>query len=312
MRAALVLVLLALTSLSGCAENGPKDEGGDPYDDFEYEKDSETGVILGVVVDQAIVPVADATVTVEVGGNQLTKTSDQNGRFVFAGLEPGTYFVVAKKIAYEPVQSSVVVVAGVEEPPILKLQIERLFNQDPYMQTQRFAGFVGCAYSLILISSTCVNDYTRVDPTGTCPNGCLPQTTGVVDQREYRSEVNAGWQTILWEMVWDSSVSGTVEQMAITVSYAERVGAGHWYASSRMPQPYRMQVNVGEPGPGAQIPADTPEFIDPEGQDNLWNMIGAGPSDVAVQQEVEIFQSNFYFGQPPEGWALLNGDENPF
>lgn len=309
MRVFLVCGLLALTALAGCAEE--PSEAGEPgeFDDLGVEVDEDTGIILGVVVDQAIVPVEGVRVQLEGGGGPLETLTDADGRFVFDDLEPGSYFVTVSKPGYAGTQSSVVVEAGVEKPPVLKVQVERLFDQDPYMETLQFVGFVGCAYNF-LVSSTCVNDYTRILPV--CGGGCAPQVTGVVDQREYRSEVGNGWQTVLWEMTWDSSLSGTAEEMQITVSYEDRVGASHWFSSVSMGQPYRMQVDVGVPGPGAQIPSGEPELIDAEGRDDLWNMISAGESDVAVQQEVEIFQSNFYFAAAPDGWSLLAGDGNPF
>ncbi len=112
-------------------------------------------------------------------------------------------------------------------------------------------------------------------------------------------------------MAWEASASGTADEMQITVSYEEREGAGHWFASTSMGQPYRMQVDVGTPGPENQV-SNGPELIDPEGRDDLWNMIAAGDSNVAVQQDVEVFQTNFYYAPSPDGWSLIEGDANPF
>lgn len=309
MRVSWVLGLLAMAALAGCAESAAPEPDSGAFDDLDVEVDEDTGVILGVVVDQAIVPVGGVKIQVTATDVALETMTDEAGRFVFKDLEPGTYFVAASKAVYESIQTTTIVEAGKESPPVLKLQLTRLFDQDPYMETLQFVGFVGCAYNFF-VSSTCVNDYTRIVPV--CGGGCAPQVTGIVDQREYRSEVSSGWQSVLWEMTWDNSVSGTADEMQITVSYEDRVGASHWFSSVAMGQPYRMQVDVGVPGPGAQIPSGEPEMIDPAGRDDLWNMISAGQSNVAIQQEVEIFQSNFYFAPVPDGWSLLAGDGNPF
>lgn len=310
MRALLFLLLLA-AGLAGCAEEGaaPEEQTSEDFDDVEVTVTDTTGAIRGVVVNDAIVPVAEATI--ELGQGDATTKTDAQGRFSFSDLDPGTYFLTITKPVHEPAQTSVVVEAGVEEPPIVKVQLNRLFTETPYMETVNYRGFVGCAYNMF-ISSTCVNDYTRIDPTGTCNGGCAPFVTGVVDQREYQSEVGRGWQTIIWEMAWESSAAGTAEEMQITVSFKERQGASHWYTSKSSPQPFRLQCDVDTICPEQQDGADGEPMIDPEGQDNLWNMISAGDSNVALQQDIEIFQSNFYFAPPPEGWSFIAGDDNPF
>jgi ABC-type uncharacterized transport system permease subunit len=33
---------------------------------------------------------------------------------------------------------------------------------------------------------------------------------------------------------------------------------------------------------------------------------------VTVNQKFTIYQNNFYYGVPPEGWSFVNGDEPPF
>ena len=81
------LLVLALL-LAGCSE--PTETPDEPFDaslDDELEATAETGVIRGVVVDAAIVPVAGVTVTID-GLDQET-TSNEAGAFGFDGLEPG-------------------------------------------------------------------------------------------------------------------------------------------------------------------------------------------------------------------------------
>lgn len=315
MRAILVVLTLISLLFAGCAaEESPTAETPDEsFDDVEVEVTDDTGAIRGVVVNDAIVPVADALVELALPTPVTTKT-DAEGRFTFSKVAPGTYFMTVSKVVHESAQASVTVVAGEKLPDIVKVQLQRLYDQDPYYETLQYAGFLGCAIAIVA-STTCVNDYTRlcgnVDPS-CCPGGCAPQVTGVVDQREYRSEVGGGWQSIVWELVWDSSLTGTAEELGLTVSYATRQGASHWYTSAGMGAPFRLQCDVNTDCREMSTDEANPEGrINPEGQDDLWNMIGAG-SGVALQQDIEIFQNNFYYAPAPEEWSFVRGDPSPF
>lgn len=308
----LMCLSLVVVAFAGCAEETPGEaaDGDSDFDDVPVTVTDDTGAIRGVVVNDAIVPIAGAAVSFTVApGDERTTKSDAEGRFAFSEVPPGTYFLEATKVVHESAQASVTVVAGVEQPPIVKVQLTRQFTQDPYLETQQYFGFVGCAYNFG-ISSTCVNDYTRIAPV--CGNGCAPQVTGIVDQREYRSEVGPGWQSIIWEMAWDSSVSGTAEEMQITVSFAERIGASHWYTSTSMGQPYRLQCDVGVVCAEQQSGENGEDKISPDGQDNLWNMISAGDTNIALQQDIEVFQTNFYYAPAPGDWSFIGGSPTPF
>ncbi|MGB1585657.1 MAG: carboxypeptidase-like regulatory domain-containing protein [Thermoplasmatota archaeon] len=307
MRWMVALLLSAL--LAGCAEELPQQEAPDEtFDDVDVEVTDDTGAIRGVVVDQAIVPLEGATVLLPLANEDVTFTTDSEGRFVFNDVEPGTYFLTISKPAYESAQAPVTVEAG-QSTPVVKVQLSRLFEGDPFLEVVEYKGFVGCAYNMF-VSSTCVNDYTRIAPV--CDGGCAPFVTGIVDQREYRSEVGAGWQSIVWEMNWESSLSGTAEEMGLTVSFADRIGASHWYTSTSQGKPFRLQCDVNIICPEQQDGENGEPMISPDGQDDLWNMISAGDGGVALQQEIEIFQTNFYYAPSPDGWSFLAGDPYPF
>ena len=227
---------------------------------------------------------------------------------MFSDVPPGTYFLTVSKPAYESQQAQATVTAG-ESTPVVKVQINRLFEGDPFMETVEYKGFVGCAYNFF-VSSTCVNDYTRIAPV--CDGGCAPQVTGIVDQREYQSSVGPGWQSIVWELNWESSLDGTAEEMGLTVSFADRIGASHWYTSTSQSKPFRLQCDVGVICPEQQDGENGEPMISPDGQDDLWNMISAGDGGIALQQTIEIYQSNFYYAPSPEGWSFMAGDAYPF
>jgi hypothetical protein len=320
-------VLLCAAALAGCANSGtPEDEIPDPgFEDIDLKVTETTGAIRGIVVDERIVPIPGAMVVATGAGQEKTAETDEEGRFVFAGLEPGTYFLAASSPLHKGSQTSAEVVAGVAEPPLTRILLERLFAQEPFVEQQKFDGFIQCNQAGVYYSSApCITDFTGaaggpLNGTGPCtPSGCAPQLRRILSEhRGFRTAVGPGWQSIILEMVWEES-SETFDEMGITFSYNEtQRPATHWYARSESLSPLRMELKVGVPGPNEQIPDGTPELIPPEGHDDLYYFVGARTSDahpvaLAVNQAFQIFQTTFYFAVPPEGWSFVNEDPLPF
>lgn len=312
MRVVALFALLVL--LAGCASDvpsaGPAGAAA-AFDDLDVTATDTKGILLGVVVDAAIRPIDGAVIALALpDGSKEESSTDDQGRFAFGDLDPGTYFLAVSHALYLPVQASAEVVAGEDDPPVLRVQLERLFSQDPYSELIAYDGYLACAYS-VGISSTCVNDYTRlIGFVPGCEGGCLKdynvsQTGGNI--REYTATVGAGWQVLVFEMTWTPTVQGLGESLGVTVSYFNRTSTGHWYASESQPNPLRMQVNVGEPGPNQN---EEPTLIPPEGMNDLFVFFGAG--DLAVNQRFQSFETHFHYGLPPDDWSFVNNDPMPF
>lgn len=311
MRPSVVCGLLLLVSLAGCAESGGQaGERDDTFDDVDVRVDDATGAILGVVVDEAIVPVEGATVTVQ-GDGRSTET-DAQGRFVFDRVPAGTHFLEVRKLNYETAQSSVEVEAGVDQPPVLKVQVSRLFTGQPYMQGVQFQGFIACAYQAG-ITAPCVTDYTQVVPG--CGSGCVPILRTIMgDARDTMVEVDAGWQTHIAEVVWEPSAQGTSNALGLIYRDFPVGGANHQYGAVSGPSPLHLRFEVGVKHATQSGPAS--EMIPPEGYDEIIAFVGTRsdgePVALTLQQEFEMFLHTFYHGKPPEDWAFLAGDGNPF
>ncbi|MFA5943486.1 MAG: carboxypeptidase-like regulatory domain-containing protein [Candidatus Thermoplasmatota archaeon] len=325
MRIPLLASALLLAILSGCADKAAEDPLADTdFDDLEIEVTATTGAIRGIVVDERIVPIEGASLRATGTGFNQTKTSDAEGRFVFDSLTPGTYFVMASSTLHVGAQTTVEVVAADAEPPLTRIQLQRLFTQEPFVEQQKFDGFIQCNQAgIVYASAPCVTDFTGLaggNLNGTVPGctagGCAPQLRRVLsEQRGFRTSVGPGWQSIVLEMTWEES-SDTFERMGITFSYNETQRPGtHWYARSDSTSPLRMELKTGVPGPDEQIPDGTPELIPAEGHPDLYYFVGVrndlAPS-IAVNQAFQVFQTSFYFAIPPEGWSLVNGDPMPF
>lgn len=312
---ALLAIIVAGVVLAGCSGSGdpgepePQDEAS--FEDLDVQATDTKGILLGVVVDEAIRPIAEAQVTLRMAdASVLEQVTDDNGRFAFGDLEPGTYFLVVKHGLYLEAQTSAEVVAGDNEPPVQRIQLQRRFAQDPYMEILPYDGYLACAYSAG-VSSTCVNDYTRLaGAVPGCEGGCLKeynvsQTGGNI--REYTTAISPGWQTLVFEMTWVPSLTGTGTELGVTVSYFNRTSTSHWYGNAVQANPLRLQFDVGVPGPNQNL---EPELIPAEGMNDLFVFFGAG--DLAVNQKFQSFQTNFYYGVPPEGWSFVEGDLPPF
>ncbi len=149
-----VLCLLAAV-LAGCADPPTGSSDGDEFQ--EYEEDLKatktTGVIRGVVVDASISPIAEAVVTIK--SLSLTTTTNSQGLFGFDDLEPGNYFVEATKARHTKIQASVQVVAGVDKPDIVRMQIEVIPGAEPLIEPLKFNGHLTCGAAIFATSVGC-------------------------------------------------------------------------------------------------------------------------------------------------------------
>lgn len=150
MRASLVTMVLVAVTLAGCADGGQVSEDtDDEFDDIETKATSTTGVIRGVVFDPAIVPIAGATITIKAADKQTT--SSEEGAFFFEDLEPGAHFLEVTKLGYERVQASANVEAGIDKPPIVKIQLEANPSLAPRIVPIQYEGFLQCSFTLVVV-----------------------------------------------------------------------------------------------------------------------------------------------------------------
>jgi hypothetical protein len=149
-----VSILLVLAFLAGCAQ--PQAEAPEPiadFDDLDLAATATTGVIRGIVVDEAIRPVANASVTLTPGDRKAT--SSLGGTFGFEGLEPGTYFLKVERLGYNGTQTSAEVVAGVAEPAITKILLVANPGTSPYFEVLVTEGFMTCGFAVFVTSAGC-------------------------------------------------------------------------------------------------------------------------------------------------------------
>jgi hypothetical protein len=147
----LASLLACLFALAGCATPAEPAEPVLPaVEALELEATETTGVIRGLVVDEAIRPLAGAEVTLR-GASEGVTTTTEEGAFGFDGLEPGTYFLKVSKVGFSDLQLSADVVAGVGEPAPVKAILPRLAGYLPYVTVRVFDGFIECTTSFLVL-----------------------------------------------------------------------------------------------------------------------------------------------------------------
>jgi hypothetical protein len=152
MRPAIVMVgVLFCALVSGCAAQSKSDSTTQvPTDIQNVEVTKETGAIRGVVVTPSITPITDATV--KIVSLNLTKKTSSAGSFSFSNLKPGTYFIEASKIGYSKVQTSTVVTAGDDNPPVVKIQLVEDLANRPFSEVLSWKGFLQCAAGAVAVT----------------------------------------------------------------------------------------------------------------------------------------------------------------
>ena len=307
----LACLSLALV-LSGCSDAGGAQadvQSVEGFEAFGVTAAPGKGILLGVVVDEAIRPLAGVAVSLQVpGGGLANATSDAEGRFAFGELDPGTYLVDAQLLTHKGSQSSIEVVADDPSPRVARVLLERLYAQEPYSEPLKLEGYIQCGYDLTFMSSLCLNDYTHFVGPYTC-NEC----EHILDKRSADFSVGTGWQTMVFELVWEPTTQATSTELSLTVSHFPRP-ASHWYCqgSGTTPVLVRMEQNVT-----CENQQDEPEQVPAEGLPNMHLFAASNAQEgrfasATFGQRFDVYAHLFYYGKPPEGWSFVNGDEPPF
>lgn len=323
------LLVVACLAVAGCGGKSAKEDIPDAdFSDVDVRVTEKTGAIRGLVVDERIQPVASAIVSLS-GGVQKNQTTDDLGRFAFSELAPGTYFLTVKGPFHAEAQTSAEVRAGDAEPPLVKVQVARLFDRDPYTSSLKHDGFFECSQagaSPFFSSSNCVSDVTR-SSRWPGPKGMVPQLNNVTNQaRQWQSGVDADWQTLIWEIAWEATSDGTSEKLGITVStdFATR-DTTFFYASYDSMAPLLLRLETGVEHETSQSTDDAnPPVIPPEGRPDISYFVSVrepdgstcaalcAPPGVALNQAFTVYYTQFYIAPAPEGWSLVAGDLVPF
>lgn len=325
--AILALGLILATALAGCG--GKKIETTDsPEPTFGVKATATTGIIRGVVVDQAVHPIGAAKVLVNVQGKPpLTTNTTKEGLFGFQGLAPGTYFVTATKLGFSSAQTSVEVQAGVDEPKAIKLQLTADPSQLPYVEIYHFEGFVECSVSAIYLgAAACAVPNAFCGPLDPVPASGPCNVTKDNFLASYTPSGNMSFAQS--EMVWTSTqASGDIMNLEYAVPPTPYVQNGSSSPVTVKANASILKANVNADSPNLIVrvfaggvsgtnPGDFPDpssatctagvFCVCTGPDGSCQVGGAG---VTFEQKIDIYTVLFYGFRPPTDYSFVKDGE---
>jgi hypothetical protein len=259
--AAAIVVLLA-----GCAGGG-QGGGGTGPSPADLDVDSNVlGAVSGVVVDEAIRPLANVKVTLVSQAREAT--SDADGLFAFTDLEPGFYAMTAMLPLYLPTQVTADVVAG--QTAKVKVQLAIDPTPQPYHVTYKHDGYMQ-AWATIA-------EYEVQEG--------LEQAAPLCDCRlNFTPEGKPS--TLVYEAFWEETSPNPGEfEFYWVVEQPESGARSEEYCSS--PCQAHIDGDAFEPGVPAYARLDGPDE---------W---------LVYDQRFQIFLTIFYNGKAPDGWTVLD------
>jgi hypothetical protein len=295
MRAVLVVALLIATLVAGCSGNGTTPPATDvvPEAFQQIQVTATTGAIRGIVVSEAVVPIAN--VTVKLLSVNKTKTTDAQGAFVFTDLEGGDYFLSVSKTGYFSVQASATVTPGLAEPPIVKVQLKVDISTQPYTELLKWTGFFACGVgtdgggAVHAGVNPCAVDAITCDLSGVCLLG-----SSNVHEFVFGTPRVPEWAQA--EAVWEG-----------TQPLGNYLNMG-WYDSGTAD--FKSATGTSP----LTVPTDHAEIVKvhTENATSLTVRIFPGGSQsltVTLQQKFDVYVTYFYGFVPREGWTFVADGE---
>ncbi len=291
MRAAIIAAMLLAVTLAGCAEGTEPIQNDDPaFEDFEdVQVSDDTGIIRGVVVDAAIVPLVD--VTIEIRSLGIETTTNENGAFLFTDLEPGSYFLHASGQGLVPVQTSTTVEAGIEKPPIVRIQMALDPEAQPIIIQHVFDGFIACSVTGPVVAFAACSAVGLVHDMG--------------DRFITFIDVPGNPHYVVAEQIWKSTQpAGDALSFGIYDGDTTAPSGGRVMGPSPLvmkhDQDYWNQTSPSPMvAPGEQISYRT--FSAGHPATTAGGTWGVG---VTVEQKYSVYVHIFYNEQPPEEWLF--------
>lgn len=288
MRPLLAALALAAVALGGCSGGGGA--GGDGAD-----VPVEPGEVLveGVVVDEAIRPIAGASVTVV--GSDVRATSDEDGEFSFA-LPAGAAVIEASHPRFAAVQETVQLVAG--DPVRVTLRFTFTVENAPYKSLVKYDGFVVCSVGAsVIFSEECGEGVgTPVGRYGKQGNNAI--------RYDFTAE-NPSLKTIVLDMAWAPTSEAGQEMLFLfnTKWTCEPACGGDAVGAGSVQGPSPLVLRVDEPDLA-------PHLADPATVFTVYALArnDAAQVNVLLNQPFQLFVTTFYREPAPDGYSFVEAN----
>ena len=291
---------LLLTALAGCSGGGDDVVDDADFKDLDLKATSTKGLIRGVVVDDAVRPLVGAKVSLQSAGGPLEAVTSGEGLFGFDELDPGTYFIFASKAGFKATQTSTDVVAGVDDPPIIRVLLapDASFVA-PFAQQYVFDGFMECSTGAGLGAGGYVYGNACSFSPEAFPN----------DRVSVNYALGAAPTWVQSETVWQSTqaVSNWLSQSFYYTDAGEDDSIKDLSAEGQSPLVNTMDAETAlefTTGEGAATDHDLRIRVFTVATD------GTGPA-LTFQQRFTVYTTVFYGYEPPAGWTLSDSGEIP-
>lgn len=312
MRILLAALACALAvPLAGCTGAGDGGDGGVP----DVAATATTGVLRGVVVDEAIRPLLGVNVTVQAATGPLSQLTGDDGLFAFDGLEPGAYVVQARRLGYLAASVAANVTAGVDEPENVRVLLLADVLNTPAIDQFSFDGFLQCSMTAFYVRAAACNPDEAAQPVCQLPGEVCTQGPANLTTDEFMAVHSVSRPSVRFlqsEMVWEATQAGSSSLRALPGSRDPATGGINDYQPFEGPSPLVMPMDgaiaqalfIGNGKDLAirvfsgYVAGTNPPTCLPSPLGCPW---GVG---VSYEQRFQIVTHVFYGFEPPEGWQF--------
>lgn len=292
-RPAVAALVLLASALAGCASDG------DVLDPGAGSATTLAGTLRGVIVDDAIRPLAGVNVSAtQPGGAPVAMETGADGLFRFDGLPSGSYSVAATRLNYLSVQTLAQVVGGEPEPPLVQLQMALAGSTVPYVNAIVWEGYIGCAFTFgNLCSAPAQAGYDVIG-----------DSSAHLFWSEY-VDVERVPDLVQGEAVWEPTLA-TSEELKPIYGWSEPetwrnlAYQGTFFSESvRSPSFHRIPHGDLQDAKVGTESGLVVEFYSGGGTTN--------PTFLTVNQPIRLVLHNFYGYLPPDTWRFVTDGPPP-
>lgn len=315
---ALVLVAPAMTGCIGLGDDDSQGEGLQTESQARFTSD--TGGIEGIVTDEAIQPVEEATILIAELGEETTTRAD--GSFAFSEVTPGTYTLEITADGFLGTEKTVEVSSG--DVATAEIVLAHEPSVEPFSQQFEYKGFLECSAAVSdavvdAVAQTPAPAYGAVAVCG-IPNSLLGGNA-TNDRFLFTQQVEANpWQMVT-ELTWEPGTPLT-QEMSLNVE-AEGFSNNNsaTFAQDAGPNPLILRTdretiagvvgNLSEACVGGDDGACNRNYVEDGGPLQLRTFVDATELEpgIAVQQDYTLFMSVFYNTPACESYSIVEDDQ---